>query len=165
MLPHELHRYVTAASLVILVALTSAAFASRQIDWDYDELEVSASNVSVSDSCDAIVNFCIHRDTFPCLKEGKCIARDRVCNYVSDCADGSDEYRCPTMCSLQDIAKHAIGTHCGWSQENASAKELQWLVMAAYETISGVRVSPNVDSLGHSCGKFFALADFSFDGC
>ncbi|KAI1287084.1 hypothetical protein HDE_10678 [Halotydeus destructor] len=33
--------------------------------------------------------------------------------------------------------------------------------MGAFETTPGVQVSPNTDSLGHTCGKFFALADYA----
>lgn len=120
-------------------------------------------------TCDAVVNYCARVDKFPCLSDTlttiKCIDREQVCNYVRDCDDGSDEYRCPTMCSVHDLAAHDIGTHCGWRQDNADVSDgLHWVVMAAYETISGVRISPNKDSLGHTCGKFFALADHYDNG-
>lgn len=113
-------------------------------------------------TCDSVINYCSRLDKFPCLSERhKCIDRNQVCNYNKDCLDGSDEHRCPTMCSADDATRD-LDTRCGWRQDNSDpADGLHWIVMAAFETLDPVNISPNIDSLGHSCGKFFALADHS----
>lgn len=38
---------------------------------------------------------------FGCYKNGTCIDKSKVCDFVADCSDGSDEWGCPSKCGFE----------------------------------------------------------------
>lgn len=56
--------------------------------------------------CDQL---CAPRGMFKCKQQTKCLHRDKICNSVEDCNDGSDEF--PEACLLGKLNK--IKVHCG----------------------------------------------------
>jgi len=37
---------------------------------------------------------------FKCVSDSKCLSQAKVCDFVSDCADGSDETQCMYNCDF-----------------------------------------------------------------
>ena len=44
---------------------------------------------------------------FKCKSDGVCIDESKECNFIRDCADGSDENHCPAQCNF-------LESTCGW---------------------------------------------------
>lgn len=65
---------------------------------------------------------CANKLEFSCLS-GECIDKNLICDFSSDCPDGSDELNCAAYYERCDFERNNL---CGWSQdENA---EVKWVV-------------------------------------
>ncbi len=63
------------------------------------------------------VNPCGEGKFFQCASNGQCIAAEKVCDFISDCSDSSDEMDCGN-CNFEDSL-------CGWRDE--SDYDLSWI--------------------------------------
>lgn len=72
-----------------------------------------------------------HHPSFTCDDGQTHLTRDKICDFVHDCNDGSDEAKCGLNCDFEN------GT-CNWSKEDYST---QWVLQQAQSDSSG----PTVD--------------------
>jgi hypothetical protein len=86
----------------------------------------------------ACANDKFHPNGFKCASDGICIEANKVCDFVSDCADGSDEAQCGT-CDFEQSA-------CGWYDATA-ADELKWTRSRAPS------INPNGPAFDHTPNK------------
>lgn len=77
-------------------------------DDEDDEDEDEDDEDNNGNNYDTISKNCSDEE-FECVKDLKCIPSEKYCDYVTDCADGSDEAKCPIP-SPSDHAQHETST-------------------------------------------------------
>ena len=91
-------------------------------------------------------------DRFQC-ESGECVPMDRVCNFVNDCMDGTDE----TMCAECDFERDT----CGW--HDISVGSYYWLREES-GFVGGVGFAMNVEEREWSTSKVAKLTSVQLGG-
>ncbi|XP_077978884.1 MAM and LDL-receptor class A domain-containing protein 1-like [Glandiceps talaboti] len=74
---------------------------------------------------------------FACKSDNKCMDNSLYCNFISDCADGSDESDCPATCDFSN-------DECGWYEDSPN-DYFNWLRGRPSDTELTPNLAPRVD--------------------
>ncbi|PFX16283.1 Neurotrypsin [Stylophora pistillata] len=111
------------------------------------------SNSTVTVKCAGILPVCPLKTHFHCPADGRgsmtCISRDQLCDFTSDCWDGSDEINCEnyTRCDFNDTRI------CGWLQ--AKNDQMDWTRHKG--STASIFTGPSADHNGNRNGYYLYL--------
>ncbi|KAJ8048132.1 MAM and LDL-receptor class A domain-containing protein 1 [Holothuria leucospilota] len=97
------------------------------------------AGISVDAQCD-----------FNCVSGGGCIPNSKYCDFNLDCADGSDEADCPSVCDFEDGM-------CGWTQNTDD--NYDWRVRNSASSTPPGFLGPSEDHTSNSLSGTYLYVD------
>ncbi|KAJ8048131.1 MAM and LDL-receptor class A domain-containing protein 1 [Holothuria leucospilota] len=87
---------------------------------------------------------------FQCRSGSGCVTSQQYCDFIEDCADGSDEIDCPTLCTFDE------GNNlCGWTQDTND--DFDWRVRDGTNTPPGYTGPAKDVTTGSLSGRYLFL--------
>ena len=106
-----------------------------------DDVFISKSNCLATTTTTTTTPYPCEDTSFRCVTTGVCIPREKVCNFINDCPDGSDESLCGT-CNFEN-------SKCGWYD---AGYEIKWVLQTGP---SGNQFGPQIDhTLQNASGSY-----------
>ncbi|XP_064478691.1 MAM and LDL-receptor class A domain-containing protein 1-like isoform X2 [Ornithodoros turicata] len=104
------------------------------------------------DPCQPLEDF--HHPSFTCDNGTTHLTHDKICNFVHDCKDRTDEAQCGLTCDFEQ------GDTCNWTKESRS---IEWLLTKAQSSDLGPKVDKTTASgTGHYMQLIMSGEDEAF---
>lgn len=89
----------------------------------------------------------------------RCSENRGICDFKMDCEDGSDEFRCPSVCDLDSVTdQEAFKELCGWSQTRSGTRYATWVLISGSHASKYFQLHPLRDATaGTVQGKYLIL--------
>ncbi|XP_077978883.1 MAM and LDL-receptor class A domain-containing protein 2-like [Glandiceps talaboti] len=88
---------------------------------------------------------------FACKSDNKCMDNSLYCNFISDCADGSDESDCPATCDFSN-------DECGWYEDTPN-DNFNWLRGRPSDTELTPNLAPRFDHTKNNAQGYYVYID------